>query len=296
MILFWAALAGCGLWLFVSGLPDARARLRHRIEPYAGTTRLRPGGRTGPVEGSLLEGALRSFTGAIVPRADLARRLRGSGTGLTLDGYRLQQIAWGFGAATAVVVGVVTVQATGGGIDLRVLPLLAAIVFVFGFLARDWWLSRQVDQRYARLRDELPAAIDLITLSIMAGESVAAACGRVAQAIAGGIGEEFQKITADVRDGRPLIEALEDLAVRVPEVGVGRFVDALCVGIEKGAPLADTLRAQADDGREARRRYLLELGGRREVLMLVPVVFLIMPVVVVFALYPGLVTLELLVP
>ncbi len=41
---------------------------------------------------------------------------------------------------------------------------------------------------------------------------------------------------------------------------------------------------------------LLEMGGRREVLMLVPVVFLIMPVVVVFALLPGLVSLELLVP
>jgi len=56
------------------------------------------------------------------------------------------------------------------------------------------------------------------------------------------------------------------------------------------------LRAQADDGREARRRLLLEMGGRREVLMLVPVVFLIMPVVVLFALLPGLVSLELLVP
>ena len=296
MILVWAALAGCGLWLFVSGLPESRVGLRHRIKPYAGAARLGPGGRTGPVEGGLLERALRSVTGVMVPRADLARRLRASGTGLTLDAYRLQQIAWGFCAATAAVAVVVAVQAAGGGIDLRVLPLLAAIVFVAGFLARDWWLSRQVDKRYARLRDELPAAIDLITLSIMAGESVATACGRVAQAITGGIGEEFQKITADVRGGRPLIEALEDFAVRVPEVGVARFVDALCVGIEKGAPLADTLRAQADDGREARRRYLLELGGRREILMLVPVVFLIMPVVVVFALYPGLVTLELLVP
>ncbi|MFN2388126.1 MAG: pilus assembly protein TadB, partial [Actinomycetota bacterium] len=40
---------------------------------------------------------------------------------------------------------------------------------------------------------------------------------------------------------------------------------------------------------------LLETAGRREVLMLVPVVFLIMPVVVVFALYPGIVSLDLLV-
>jgi tight adherence protein C len=56
------------------------------------------------------------------------------------------------------------------------------------------------------------------------------------------------------------------------------------------------LRAQADDVRESRRRELIELGGKREVLMLVPVVFLIMPVVVMYALLPGLVSLNLIVP
>jgi tight adherence protein C len=77
---------------------------------------------------------------------------------------------------------------------------------------------------------------------------------------------------------------------------MARFVDAVCTGIERGAPLSDVLRAQADDARDARRRQLLELGGQKEVWMLVPVVFLIMPVVVLFALYPGLVSLNLLVP
>ena len=93
-----------------------------------------------------------------------------------------------------------------------------------------------------------------------------------------------------------MVEALETLKRRAPMTGVGRLVDALTTGIERGAPLADVLRAQANDGREARRRYLLETGGRREVLMLIPVVFLVMPVVVVFALLPGVVSLDLLVP
>jgi tight adherence protein C len=146
------------------------------------------------------------------------------------------------------------------------------------------------------MRQELPSAIDLVTLSMMAGESVTAAFERVASLMPGGLGDEFRIVVADARAGMPIIESLEALARRVPEPGFARFVDALCTGIEKGTPLAETLRAQADDGREARRRYLLELGGRREVLMLVPVVFLIMPVVVLFALLPGLVSLDLLVP
>ena len=60
---------------------------------------------------------------------------------------------------------------------------------------------------------------------------------------------------------------------------------------ERGTPLAEVLRAQAVDVREVSKRALLEAGGRKEISMMVPVVFLILPVTVLFALFPGLVTL-----
>mgnify|MGYP003290897010 CR=1 FL=1 len=69
-------------------------------------------------------------------------------------------------------------------------------------------------------------------------------------------------------------------------------LDGLVVAVERGTPLGDVLRAQAADVREQHKRDLIEAGGRREVLMLVPVVFLELPVVILFALYPGLFTLS----
>jgi tight adherence protein C len=42
------------------------------------------------------------------------------------------------------------------------------------------------------------------------------------------------------------------------------------VAVERGTPLGDVLRAQAADVREQHKRDLIEAGGRREVLMLVP--------------------------
>ena len=63
------------------------------------------------------------------------------------------------------------------------------------------------------------------------------------------------------------------------------------MAIERGTPLAEVLRSQAMDVREAGKRALLEAGGRKEISMMVPVVFLILPVTVLFALYPGLLTL-----
>jgi len=44
-------------------------------------------------------------------------------------------------------------------------------------------------------------------------------------------------------------------------------------------------------GGEQSKRALLEAGGRKELQMMVPVVFMILPVTVLFALYPGLLTL-----
>ena len=47
------------------------------------------------------------------------------------------------------------------------------------------------------------------------------------------------------------------------------------------------LRSQAQDVREAGRRAVMEEGGKKEIAMMVPVVFLVLPVTVLFAVYPG---------
>ena len=74
---------------------------------------------------------------------------------------------------------------------------------------------------------------------------------------------------------------------------LARFVDGVAVAIERGTPLGDVLRAQAQDVREATRRQLIESGGKREIAMMIPVVFLVLPVTVLFIVYPGLAVLDL---
>jgi tight adherence protein C len=146
------------------------------------------------------------------------------------------------------------------------------------------------------MRDELPTVIDLLNLCLLAGESVPAALARVASALGGPLGSELGRTVSDIRAGASVTDSLEELCDRIPEPTVDRFIAALCTAIERGTPLAETLTGQADDIREAKRRELIERAGRREVLMLIPVVFLILPVIVAFALLPGLVALDLLVP
>lgn len=295
MTLLVPALAGLGLAMLVSGVPVLRrARLSERVEPYLAGLHGRPSTlhRTPPRPSRFAARLARAFP----PRDDLGRRLLAAGEDVTPEAFRVEQTVWALGGLVATIALVVLATAAGVTVDPVAVPPLAVLVAATGWGARDWALGRRIERRRAELAEELPPAIDLLVLALMAGESVAAALARVAGLLRGPLAEEVRVVLGDVRAGEPVVEALEGLARRVDDPAVARFVDALCTGIEKGAPLADVLRAQADDGREQRRRRLLEMGGRREVLMLVPVVFLIMPVVVVWALFPGLVSLDLLVP
>jgi tight adherence protein C len=47
------------------------------------------------------------------------------------------------------------------------------------------------------------------------------------------------------------------------------------------------------DARESSRRALIEAGGRKEIAMMVPVVFLVLPISVLFVLFPGFYGLSL---
>ncbi|HCX85458.1 MAG TPA: pilus assembly protein TadB, partial [Micrococcales bacterium] len=69
--------------------------------------------------------------------------------------------------------------------------------------------------------------------------------------------------------------------------------DGVAVAVERGSPLGEVLRAQAADARESAKRELMESGGRREIGMLVPVVFVLLPLTVLFALFPGIAMLQL---
>nr|WP_240896052.1 type II secretion system F family protein [Kineococcus siccus] len=160
-----------------------------------------------------------------------------------------------------------------------------------GALARDHVLGVQVRRRQQQLLAEFPVVAELLALSVGAGENVVAALERVATGN-GALCADLRRALAEVRTGTGVVPALEAFAVRTRVPELGRFVDGMAVAMDRGTPLADVLRAQAADARDTDRRRLLEAGGRKEVLMMVPVVFVVLPVTVVFAVFPGLAVLQ----
>lgn len=227
--------------------------------------------------------------------ASVRRRLVRSGSTMSLEEFRISQVVWGAASFGAVAAALLLWSALSTVSPLSGLVLCCASA-VAGVLARDVALTRSVVRREAQMVREFPTLADLLALAVAAGEGPVSALERVGRVSNGAMATELRAVVADVRVGRPLSEALDALAARSGVTAVARFAETLAVAVERGTPLTEVLHAQAADVREASRRELVESGARREVLMLVPVVFLVLPVTVLFAFYPGLVSLSLSTP
>jgi len=294
---------GVGLWSLVGLAPRLRRpRLVDRVAPYildvssaarafVGRTTVDPI----PVLGSLaapLLGALTHVLGRVLGGADaIERRLRQAGVTLTVYEFRFRQLVWVFAAlATGAVLILVTPAARSLPVPLQlVAPVLAALG---GGLGRDALLQRAAGRRLARIGTELPTILEFLTLSLSAGEGILDSIRRVAACSSGELSRELRGVVADVHSGVPLAAALTAMARRLDLPAVTRFADQVAGALERGSPLAEVLRAHAQDAREQAKRGLLETAGKKEVAMLVPLVFLILPLTVLFAIFPGVVVLQ----
>lgn len=304
-------LAGLGVLLIAWRVAAIRRpALAPRVLPYLRDVRPRgsdrPPGDVAGVRPAPVAAAAGVFGPPLRAAADAVERVLGGATSvrrrlhradlpLTLQEFRVQQVLWGLGAMTPVALYAVleAVSDPGGAVSTLVLCLVA---FAGGVLARDHRLTSQVRARERRILAEFPAVAELLALAVAAGEGPVAALDRVVRRSDGALSTDLGRVLAEVRTGEPVGSAFDRLAAGTGLPLVSRFAQAVAVAVERGTPLADVLHAQAADVREAGRRELIETAARREVLMMVPVVFLVLPVTVLFAFWPGWVGLSLATP
>jgi len=293
---------GLGLVLLVSWWRARTPRLADRIAPHvrasvAEELRLRAEPITPfPTLERLVAPVLRDGARWIEkwgsPGQELKARLQRAGTDLTVEQFRAHQVVWGVGGLVLGTAAAVFLAATRGSSPFALVVLIAA-TGIGGAVARDYLLTRTITSREGRIVAELPTVAELLALSVAAGEGAVGALERVSRSAHGVMSEELRLTLAASRTGTPLATALTALADRTGAVPLRRFADGVATAVERGTPLADVLRAQAQDVRSAGQRALMEEGGKREIAMMVPVIFLILPVTVVFAVFPGLTTIRL---
>lgn len=221
------------------------------------------------------------------------QRLQRAGRPPDVDRHRLEQLAM-------IGLGFLIGLAVAGGSALRGAPLigvllLACVGAVVGYLLHDYRLTRVIAQRQRRIQQQLPNIAELLAFAVAAGESPNAAFHRIASTVTGDLSAEIAEAVLDMRAGTSFDQALRQVSVRCGSVDVERFIDGILLSIERGTPLVEVLRAQAADARAADHRQLMEIAGKKDVAMLIPIVFVILPTVVLIALFPGIRGLQMIV-
>jgi len=296
-------LGGLGVLLVVSRLRARRITLEERLAPT-----LRPRDATSGLlrdqavqtPFGVVERLLAPWVGDVAhwferwgsPRAELRRRLDRAGISQSVESFRVRQLVWAALGLAAGLALALLLAATRGASPV---PLVALVILsgATGFVACDQQLGRAVRRREERMLAEFPTIAELLALAVTAGEGPVPALERVATTARGELSGEITTMLADVRAGAPISTALVAMADRTGLPSLTRFSEGVAVALERGTPLAEVLRAQAQDVRESGRRALMEEGGKKEVAMLIPVVFLILPITVVFAVFPSLATLRI---
>ncbi len=286
-----------GCLLVFEGLPvNRRPGLEARLAPYLRDT-ARPSrllavrsDAAGPGWLLILEPLIRDL-GRGVERllggaTSVRRRMQRAGLRPDVEAFRAEQVVWGVGGGALGLVAATLLWLRSGGSILTPVFLVLCSVGV-GVVVRDQMLSISATRRERQMLAEFPTIAELLALAVGAGEGATGALERVCRLSHGQLAAELRQCLADARAGANLPVALQGLADRTGLVSLARFVDGIVVAVERGTPLADVLRSQAQDVREAGRRSVMEEGGKKEIAMMVPVVFLVLPVTVLFAIYPG---------
>ncbi|MCC3276861.1 type II secretion system F family protein [Arthrobacter sp. zg-Y20] len=303
LVVLAGVLLGFGLLLLAARLPAARGTsFAERVEPHLRSVTpasrllsqgdITPFGTLERILRPVLRDTVRRLNRLSPANGPLAVRLEQAGGQKSVLDFRAEQVLWaGAGLLAGGTAGVLL--AGSGRIGAFSVVAGTAACAAAGFLLRDYVLTQRIKLRNARILAEFPSLAEMMALAVGAGESAVGALERVSAAARGELAGEFRKVLAQTRSGIPLTEALQDFSNRIRLAPLSRFADGVSVAVDRGTPLADVMRAQAQDVRDAAKRELMETAGKKEIGMMAPVIFGILPLTVLFAVFPGLALLRL---
>lgn len=176
---------------------------------------------------------------------------------------------------------------------LMLINLFQAIIFsvfmgIGAYFIYDRHLSSLVKERRSAIESEFPTVVEMLTLAIAAGETPISAFARIADRSDSYLAKEIEKVVHQVRIGRPFHEALDEMSRSLKSASIRRFIDALIMALVRGAPIVEVLHRHVAEARINQRNLVMDKAGKAETSMMIPIVFLILPISVLFALWPSI--------
>lgn len=205
-----------------------------------------------------------------------------------LRGRKLEDFLTLFLLSLLLVIGFL-VATWDGAKNPILLGISVGLIFTSQFLRKrekkqgDW--RKKVDL-------QLPGSIQSLALMISSGLSPIRAMELISQRTESELSRELRGVVVAIRAGTPANRAIDSFAENVGTPGTRKFSNSIVIALERGSPLVPVLMSLVRDLRVESKNDLLRRAGKAEIALMIPVVFLILPISVVFALFPSITQLQ----
>lgn len=175
----------------------------------------------------------------------------------------------------------------GRGWPFYKLVVATALVGLFGYVLPNILLFNAGQKREKLMRNALPDAMDLLTISVEAGLGFDAAVSRVAKNGDGPLNQEFARLLQEMQLGVGRAEAMRAMAQRTSLQELKSFCNAMVQADSLGIPIARVLRIQSSEMRTKRRQRAEEKAQQVPVRIMIPLVLFILPCLFIIILGPA---------
>ncbi len=171
---------------------------------------------------------------------------------------------------------------------------VANLLSVSDYAKQLSWLKQLIGKitgRYVKeseINEELVNILQMLSIMISAGESPMMALRYISQRSVGYIPTLVNQSFSKYESGNNLTQTLEYIAAATGSSALRRLTNSIQIAIQRGTPILDVLNNQVQSLNKQINLALLKKSGKSEITLLIPVVFLILPVSISFAIWPSI--------
>jgi tight adherence protein C len=214
---------------------------------------------------------------------DLRRELMAAGM------YRTSPRALlGYRVLAAVLLPTLSLWLASGSTAPALVLLLSAASLPAGWMLPLTFVRRRARLRRQQVDREVPEFIDLLVVTVEAGQGLAGAIRVASERLHGPLGDEVRLAVQEQAMGLSAHDALTNMVERNDTPALRSFVRSVVQGESLGVSIGDILRAVAVEMRKRRRQAAEEQAQKAPVKMLFPLAFFIFPSMFIVLLGPSI--------
>lgn len=156
--------------------------------------------------------------------------------------------------------------------------MLGLLIAGAGYMLPVFWLKNKATARKQALRKQMPTFLMFFSCALTAGADTLRAFKESAAKAGEPIKSEVEKLLNEINAGKPIAEAIMDMANRVDLDEMHTLAKTIAQSYRYGSELAEDMKNQSIQFRAARRFDAMETANKLTVKLIFPVlIFMLVP-------------------